>query len=65
MFEDNEETIPLVKNPKFHSRSKHINIKYHYIRKAVKNKRAQIEYYRTEEIIADLLPQNLLRTWGN
>lgn len=49
--------------PKFHSRSKHVNNKYHYIREAVEHKKTQLEYCRTEEITAVSLTQNLSRTW--
>ena len=63
IFEDNQGTISLVEKPKFHSRSKYINNKYHYIREAVENKKTQLEYYRSEEITAVSLTQNLSRTW--
>ena len=33
LFVDNNSAIQLMKNPVFHGRSKHIDIKYHYIRK--------------------------------
>ena len=32
IFEDNQSAISMAKNPQFHGRSKHINIKYHFIR---------------------------------
>ena len=32
LYEDNQGAIALTKNPKTHSRTKHIDIKYHYIR---------------------------------
>ena len=32
---DNRSAIALVKNPVFHDRSKHIEIRYHYIRQCV------------------------------
>lgn len=41
IFVDNESAIKLVKNPEFHQRSKHIDIRYHYIR----------EKYEEREII--------------
>ncbi len=39
LFEDNQSTICIAKNPQYHGRTKHINIKYHYVRdKLVKGK---------------------------
>ena len=36
IYEDNQSTICLSKNPQFHGHSKHIAIKYHFIRDQVK-----------------------------
>jgi hypothetical protein len=33
---DNQSAIALSKNPVFHDRSKHIDVRYHYIRECVK-----------------------------
>lgn len=38
IYEDNQSTICMTKNPQFHGRSKHIGIKYHYIREQVKER---------------------------
>ena len=35
IFEDNQSAICMLKNPQFHGRSKHINIKFHFIREQV------------------------------
>ena len=43
-------------NPVAHSRTKHIDIRYHYIREALCDK---IEYCPTERMIADLLTKPL------
>ena len=32
LFEDNQGTIALVNNPVYHQRTKHIDIRYHFIR---------------------------------
>lgn len=32
LYMDNESAIKLIKNPEFHKRSKHINLRYHFIR---------------------------------
>jgi len=35
LYVDNNSAIALMKNPVFHGRSKHIDIKYHFIRECV------------------------------
>lgn len=41
---DNKPAIVLTKNSMFHSRSKHIDIKYHYIQDLVKDKEIMVKY---------------------
>ena len=48
-------------NPVFHDKSKHINIKYHYIRDMVQRGAVKLRYVVTEEQIADLLTNPLAR----
>ena len=43
---DNESAIKLAKNLVFHKRSKHIAIKYHFIREKVENKEFSFEFPR-------------------
>lgn len=61
IFEDNQGAIALAKNPAHHSRTKHIDIKYHYIRDAVSTKEIKLKYCPTQEMIADLLTKGLPR----
>uniref|UniRef100_A0A1X7TJD0 Copia protein n=1 Tax=Amphimedon queenslandica TaxID=400682 RepID=A0A1X7TJD0_AMPQE len=49
----------MTKNPQFHSRSKHIGIKYHYARQQVKEGNIEIVYCPTEEMVADMLTKGL------
>ena len=42
-----------------HSRTKHIDIKYHYIREAVNEKLISIRYCCTEKMLADILTKGL------
>ena len=41
---DNQGAIALAKNPVFHQRSKHIDIRYHYIRLEIQNKNVELIY---------------------
>jgi hypothetical protein len=58
---DNKSAISLSKNPVFHDRSKHIEIRYHFIRECVENGKVQIEFVRSEEQLADVLTKALGR----
>ena len=55
MHVDNQGTIALAKNPVHHNRSKHIDIKFHYIRECVRNKKIQLLYIPSESNIADIM----------
>ena len=52
---DNQGAIVLAKNPVHHSRSKHIDIKYHFIRENVLNKKIDIVYVPSEHNVADMM----------
>ena len=59
IFEDNQSAIGMAKNPQFHGRSKHIAIKYHFIRENVCNNTVELRYCRTNDMIADMLTKGL------
>ncbi|GJW83701.1 putative ribonuclease H-like domain-containing protein [Tanacetum coccineum] len=52
---DNESTICIVKNPVFHSKTKHIKIRHHFIRDSNKKKLIQMIKIHTDQNVADLL----------
>jgi hypothetical protein len=54
VFSDSKSTIALTKNPVFHGRSKHIDIKLHYIRDLIKDIEIVVEYCTSEDQIADI-----------
>jgi hypothetical protein len=56
---DNKSAISLAKNPVFHERSKHIDIRYHFIRECVEQGRVGIDYIRTNDQLADVLTKAL------
>ena len=45
----------------FHDKSKHIEIKYHYIRDMVQRRAVKLQYVATKEHIADVLKKPLDR----
>lgn len=55
IFEDNQGTIALANNPVNRQRSKHIDIKYHFIRSELQRGRISLEYCPTAEMLADLM----------
>ena len=55
IFEDNQSTITMTKNPQHHGRAKHIDNKFHYIRKMVTMNKIQLKYCKSHQMIADML----------
>ena len=58
---DSKSTLALVKNPVFHERSKHIRIKYHFIRSCLDEGSIKAGYINTQDQLADLLTKSLGR----
>ena len=59
VFSDNQGAIKLVHNPVFHRRTKHIDIRHHYIRDEQENGLIQLDYIRTDEQPADMMTKSL------
>ena len=58
---DNEGSIAMAKNPQFHIRTKHIAVRWHWIRELVQDGTITVESYRDLEQIADILTKPLPR----
>ncbi|GKD83062.1 hypothetical protein Tco_1349901, partial [Tanacetum coccineum] len=52
---ENESTICIVKNPVYHSKTKHIEIRHHFIRDYYEKKLISVEKIHTDLNVADLL----------
>ena len=52
-YVDNKGTIELANNPVHHKRSKHIDIKFHFIREHIQNSHVAINYVLTNENVAN------------
>ena len=61
IFEDNQGAISMAKNPIFHKRTKHVQIRYHFVREAVEQGTNTIEYYHTDNMLADSFTKALAR----
>nr|GEV66065.1 putative ribonuclease H-like domain-containing protein [Tanacetum cinerariifolium] len=55
IYIDNESTICIVKNPVFHSKTKHIEIRHHFIRDAYEKKLIQVLKIHIDDNVVDLL----------
>lgn len=61
IYGDNLSAMNLVKNPVYHARSKHIDIRYHYVREIYDENLIELKYCPTEDMVADLLTKNLCK----
>ncbi|CAN0875048.1 Retrovirus-related Pol polyprotein from transposon TNT 1-94, partial [Linum grandiflorum] len=61
LFCDSQSAIHLAKNSTFHSRSKHIDVRYHWIRDVVESKQLQLEKIHTDENGSDMCTKSLPR----
>ena len=59
MFGDNKGALHIAQNPVMEGRSKHIDIKYYFLRECVKNKSFLLDYVPTDQQEADLMTKNL------
>nr|GEV26002.1 hypothetical protein [Tanacetum cinerariifolium] len=58
IFIDNNSTICIVKNPVFHSKTKHIGIRHHFIRDCNEKKLIQMVKIHTDKNVTDLLTKS-------
>ena len=61
IYGDNLAANSLTEDPKHHDRSKSIDIKYHWIRDAIRRQQIQIKHLPTTEMTADILTKALVR----
>lgn len=61
ILSDNQGSIKLSKNPENHRRTKHIDIRHHYIRERVEEGSLELIYVRTSQMAADVLTKPLGR----
>ena len=56
---DSKYAIELSKNLVFHERSKHIEIKFHFIRELIQNQKIAIDYCKSEDQVTDIFTKPL------
>ncbi|KMQ88095.1 retrovirus-related pol polyprotein from transposon tnt 1-94 [Lasius niger] len=59
IFNDNQGTGELARNLVYHGRSKHIDVRYHFIREVLASQSVKLEYKSTEQMPADVLTKAL------
>ena len=59
LHSDSQSAIALAKNPVFHSKSKHIEVRYHFIRDILADKWLQLFKVHTNDNPADALTKSL------
>jgi hypothetical protein len=62
IYGDNQGALALVENPENHSRTKHIDVQYHYIRYLASTGKVEVAYCPTDEMAADALTKPLAKT---
>ena len=55
VYEDNQGTIALVRNPVFRQRCKHVDIKHHFIRSIIREDKMSLVYCPTGDMVADVM----------
>jgi len=58
---ENQGAISLVRNPRFHRRTKHIELNYHYVREIYQSRLIDIDYVSSQAMTTDLLTKPLIR----
>jgi hypothetical protein len=58
---DNQGAIALAKDNKFHARTKHIDLRYHFIREAVEDAKIELNYIPTNNNAADIFTKALAK----
>ena len=59
MFSDNQAAIALTRDHQYHARTKHIDVRYHWIRWVIKQGSLRLVYCPTDNMVADALTKAL------
>ena len=61
MYVDNQGAIALANNPIHHQRSKHIDVKYHYVRLEIQNRVLELVCIPRDNNVADVFTKPVTR----
>ena len=59
VYEDNQGTIEMVKNPRYHGRAKHIDVRNFYVREIVDQHKITVAHMASKKMVADVLTKSL------
>lgn len=59
LLSDNQSSQKLASNPLYHRRTKHIDVRHHFVRECLNDKRIDISYLPTADMPADILTKSL------
>ncbi|GMF42168.1 unnamed protein product [Phytophthora fragariaefolia] len=59
VYEDNQSCIKICNNPELHGRSKHIDIRYHFVQEKVERHEFTVAYCNTKDMVADIFTKAL------
>jgi hypothetical protein len=62
LFSDNQSAIALTKEHQYHAHTKHIDVRFHFIRWVIEEGKLRLIYCPTEEMVADALTKALPST---
>jgi hypothetical protein len=61
IYYDNTAAIAVAEDPKYHGKTKHIKMRYHYIREAITEQDVILKHISTNSMVADLLTKPIAR----
>ena len=61
LFNDNQSAVKNANSPDIKERSKHIDIKYHFVKKLVEDGKVIVKYCPTSEMVADISTKGLVK----
>ena len=61
LYEDNQGAIEISRNPRFHNRTKHIDVTFHFIRERIASNEIRVVYCPSSDILADIMTKGLTK----
>ena len=58
---DNQSAIKLANNSEFHERSKHIDVRFHFVRDVINRKELEVSYVQSQFQLADIFTKPLAK----
>jgi len=55
IYNDNQAAQEIARNPVHRARSKHIDVRHHFVRELIWEGKVKLEYMNTKEMIADMI----------